>query len=127
MTVPPFAYPAGNPDRFKAALKVKPVGIDKTGGMGDLAAKPDGIAAHRGQKRAPRLRDIARKTQIAHPVGRFGLLALEVARCFKGTMHVPQRASPAKARELQPRGRVAFGDRARLIEDRKSTRLNSSH
>ena len=48
--------------------------------MCDLAPQADGIAAHRGQKRAPRFRDIARKAQIAHPVRCFGQLAQEVAR-----------------------------------------------
>jgi hypothetical protein len=83
---------------------------------GDLAAQRDGVAAHRRAPGAAGFRDVAGEDHVAHAVGRFGQLAQEAARRLEGAVHVPQRAGAAEAGELQPRGGVALGDRAGLID-----------
>ena len=57
-----------------------------------------------------------------HPVRGFCQLAQEMAGGFKGAVDIPKGAGPAKPGELQPCGRVAFGDRARLIDPDKEER-----
>ena len=122
MAIRAFANPAGNADRLEPAFQIQPVGIDHRGGVDDLAAKPDGKAAHRRKKGAAGLGHVARKAKIAHTVGGFGQLAQEMAGGLEGPVHVPQRAGPAKAGKLQAGGRVALGDGARLINADKEKR-----
>src|SRR5690606_7686330 len=48
--------------------------------------------------------------------GRLGKLAQEAPGRLEGLVDVPQGTGAAETRELEPRGRVALGDRARLID-----------
>jgi hypothetical protein len=118
VTVLALADAAGDADRFKGARigQIQIIGIDEIGRVAQFAAQRDGEAARGRAKTAAGFRDIARKADVAHPVGRFGQLAQETARCLERAMHVPQGAGAAEAGELQTRGRMALGDRARLID-----------
>ena len=104
MTITAVADPAGDADRFEPSLKIQPVGIDQVGCMLHLAAQTDRIAADGCKIGARRFRHVTRQTKIAHTVWCFGELPEELAGRFKGSMHIPKRASAAKTGELQPGG-----------------------
>ena len=110
-----FADAAGNADRVKSARAVHAIGINQSIGMVDLAPQAKRVAAHRCVKRPAALGYRDRQAEILHAVRGFRQLAQKATRCFKRAMHIPQRAGPAEARELQARGRVALCDRARLV------------
>jgi hypothetical protein len=86
------------------------------GACTDLAAEPDGIAADRRAEAAAGLLHVAGEAEVAHAVGRLGQLAQEAARRLEGLVDVPERAGAAEAGELEPRRRVALGDRAGLVD-----------
>ena len=77
MALPPFADPAGNPDRLVGGwrAKVHVIGVDEGGGMAHLAAQTNRVASDWGVKGAARFTDIAGKAEVPHPVRRFGKLA----------------------------------------------------
>jgi hypothetical protein len=58
------------------------------------------------------------RRRSAHRRG-FGQLAQETARGLEGAVDVPQGAGAAVAGELQPRGGVALGDGAGLVDAAK--------
>jgi hypothetical protein len=96
--------------------QVHPVSIHQIGGVFHLAAEPDGISADRRPERSAGFLHVACEAEVAHAVGRLGQLAQEAARRLEGLVDVPERTGAAEARELEPGGRVALGDRAGLID-----------
>ena len=119
-----LANPARDTDRFKrvCAADIKPIRIDQRAGMRDLAPQRDRKARDWCAKASGRFGDVSRDRNLAHTIGRFGQLAQELPRCFKGTVYIPKRASATKAGKLQPRRGMAFGDGASLIDAHEKER-----
>src|SRR5690606_17965332 len=118
MALRPVADAAGYADGLEGAgvRHVEPVGVDEVLGVAHLAAEPDRIAPDGRVEGPSGLRDVAREAQVPHAVGRLGKLAQEAPGRLEGLVDVPQGTGAAETRELEPRGRVALGDRARLID-----------
>ena len=124
MAVLACADPAGNADRFEIALgaDIKVIGIDQVTRVADFAAQPNGKALLGRAISTAGLCDVFGKAEIAHPVRRFGQLAQIAGRGLKGAVHIPQRAGAAEAGKLKPRGGMALGDGAGLINPHKEKR-----
>ena len=124
MAIRPLANPAGNPDGLERAVagEVQTIRIDQRACVFDLASQCNRVAPHRGAEMAAGFRHVPRQRNITHPVRRFRQLAQEPARRLERAVHVLQRTGPAEPGKLQPRGRMAFGDRSRLIDPDKEER-----
>ena len=84
--------------------------------MGRLAPQHHRIAPRQPVEPARRLHQPLRHRDVAHAVGRLGVLDEDAVGDRDRLVDVPQRARPAEARELQPRRRVALGDVARHVD-----------